>query len=95
MPKLSDVMMKQDLSRVPTISIFFNTDLVFQICTLCTLNKPEMHIQIAREYFETYFHNRSADFSLNGDFYERVVQRQDLEVEWSEQKCKIKRKKPL
>ena len=49
-----------------------------------------MHIQIAREYFETHFHNRSADFSLNGDFYERVVQRQDLEVEWSEKKCKIK-----
>ena len=57
---------------------------------LCTHCKPEMHIQIAKEYFDTHFHNRSADFSLNGDFYERVIQRQDLEVEWSEQKCKIK-----
>ena len=51
-----------------------------------------MHIQIAKDYFETHFYNRSADFSLNGDFYERVIQRQDLEVEWSEQKCKIKHK---
>ena len=51
--------------------------------------KPEMHIQIEKDYFESHFHNLSADFNLENFHYEKVIPRHQLKVRWEEQECKI------
>ena len=51
--------------------------------------KPEMHIQIEKDYFESHFHNLSADFNFDNFHYEKVIPRHQLKVRWEEQECKI------
>ena len=65
--------------------IFFKSFVCFTVVKF----QPEMHIQIQKDYFETHFHNLSAEFNFEDFYYEKVIPRNHLKVEWQEQECKI------
>ena len=51
--------------------------------------QPEMHIQIQKDYFETHFRNLSDEFDFQNSFYEKIIPRHHLKVEWEKHECKL------